>query len=226
MNACPLKRRLSFHRRWETARTFGPRHIKTMKGGRPQPNSPVGALSLEHKHYTYTRTQHRENPRRLGSSMGPGSASLHLAHLGATRQSNKCHKKEAGETQGRAPLRGGNRVQVWSCAPCSARAPRGTKRLCRDPRGSKASSMAEHTKSLRAARALWLGVLSKGATAGTPAPTHLPAERSSLLAPGAAARTIPGEFAGSLKRGPRDRGSEEEALTSCRQDRLRIPKSK
>ena len=80
-----------------------------MKGGRPQPNSPVGALSLEHKHYTYTRTQHRENSRRLGPSMGPGSASLHLAHLGATRQSNKCHKKEAGETQGRAPLRGGNK---------------------------------------------------------------------------------------------------------------------
>ena len=112
--------------------------------------------------------------------MGPGSASLHLAHLGATRQSNKCHKKEAGETQERAPLRGGNRVQVWSCAPCSARAPRGTKRLCRDPRGSRASSKAEHTKALRAARAPALaGGTQQWSDRGDPG-AHTPSRRARI----------------------------------------------
>ena len=71
-------------------------------------------------------------------------------------------------------------MQVWSCAPCSARAPRGTKRLCRDPRGSRASSKAEHTKALRAARAPALaGGTQQWSDRGDPG-AHTPSRRARI----------------------------------------------
>lgn len=106
--------------------TFGPRHI-TFKVGRPQLNSPVGASRWEHKALNVHTHPAPWKPQAPGALHGTRVSILESDLSRASRQSNKCHKKDAGETQGLAPLQGGDGVQVWSGAASSARAPRGKK---------------------------------------------------------------------------------------------------
>lgn len=140
-----------------------------------------------------------------------------------------------GDAGARASARRGRSAGMERCS-LFREGSAGKERLGRDLRGARASSRAEHIAALRAARALGQGAFRNEAPSETPAPTHLLAVRPlspALDAPGGAERTFRREFAGSLKpgaRGPQngvggEGASEEEALTSCRPDRLGIPNS-
>lgn len=74
------------------------------------------------------------------------------------------HLNETGRSAGRER-------RTPFCTGSSA-APRETLRLGEDPRGAVASSSAERTTAVPAARTLQREVLSLRAPAGTPKPTH------------------------------------------------------
>lgn len=199
---------LSFHRPGKRQEAFGPRHIKTMKGGRAAAQQPGWCLEFRTQAlYVHTHPAIAKTPGAWGPLWDLGQHPC-TAHLGATRQSNKCHKKEAGETQGRAPLRGGIRVQVWSCAPCSARAPRGTK-------GSAGTLGAwqlpwQNTPSHSEQPGPLAGGYSAMERPRDPGAHTFPQSAQSFRPGRSRALSLPG-LRDPWKRGPRDRGSEEEA---------------
>lgn len=134
-------------------------------------NSPAGASRLEHKQETYTRTQHRENPRRLGPSRGSGSAYLRLAYLGGRRkimpQEGCKGDPGAPASQRREPSAG-----IEWCTLFRGGSARGRKTR---PGASGHPPGQNAPFALRAAQALGQAALRHQATTGSLAPTHLPA---------------------------------------------------
>lgn len=172
----------------------------------PQFKSPVRAWRLEHKHGTSVRTQHLENPGPCGPPPDPGQ---HLAP-GLSRgspQSNKCHRKDGGETLGCAPLRDRSRVQVRSGAPRFAPAPgRPRKRHSGSagPLGARGHPPAQGAPLQSQRPAPSRVRLSACQLPRGPLPTRCLAAHPGSPALGAA-RTFPGEFTGPLNLNPAGR---------------------
>lgn len=129
-----------------------------------------------------------------------------------------------GRSAGREPRTG-------LCA-CSTAGPRAARRLRADLPDAGASSSAQGTPAVLAARALGREALRLRAPAGTQAPTHCPARhpRPQVSEPLAEPLALSRGAYGPLKPKPRrlapERVSEKGALTSCCPNHLGIPKFK